>query len=60
MGKRRNALAIAADQMFAQDFADHCLAFDAAAAKNYALIVAKRTHQGQPSQYHQLLPESLG
>ena len=47
-GKRRNALAIAADQMFEQDFAGHCLAFDAAAAKNYALIVAKRTRQGQP------------
>jgi predicted nucleic acid-binding protein len=47
-GKRRNALAIAADQMFVEDFAGHCLAFDAAAAKNYALIVAKRTHQGQP------------
>jgi predicted nucleic acid-binding protein len=47
-GKRRNALAIAADQMFVEDFAGHCLAFDAAAAKNYALIVSKRTHQGQP------------
>jgi predicted nucleic acid-binding protein len=47
-GKRRNALALAADQMFEQDFAAHCLAFDAAAAKNYALLVAKRTRQGQP------------
>jgi len=47
-GKRRTALAIAADQMFEQDFAGHCLAFDAVAAKNYALIVAKRTRHGQP------------
>ena len=46
--KRRNALAIAADHMFEQDLAGHCLAFDAAAAKNYALIVAKRTCQWQP------------
>ena len=47
-GKHRNAWAIAADHMFEQDFAGHCLAFDAAAAKNYALIVAMRTRQGQP------------
>lgn len=46
-GKRRTALAIVADQMFEQDFAGHCLAFDAAAAKNYALIVANRTREGQ-------------
>ncbi|MHB8950252.1 MAG: PIN domain-containing protein [Rhodoferax sp.] len=47
-GRRRTALALAAEQMFEQDFAAHCLVFDAAAAKNYALIVASRTHQGQP------------
>lgn len=47
-GKRRTALALAAEQMFEQDFADHCLAFDAAAAKNYALIVSARTRHGQP------------
>lgn len=47
-GKRRTALAEAAEQMFEQDFAGHCLAFDAAAAKNYALIVATRTRRGQP------------
>jgi hypothetical protein len=47
-GKRRTALAVAAEQVFEQDFAGHCLAFDAAAAKNYALIVATRTRQGQP------------
>ena len=47
-GKRRTALALAAEEMFEQDFADHCLAFDAAAAKNYALIVSARTRHGQP------------
>ncbi|MDB5868674.1 MAG: putative nucleic acid-binding protein contains domain [Polaromonas sp.] len=47
-GKRRMALALAAEQMFAQDFAGNCLGFDTAAAKNYALIVAARTRQGRP------------
>lgn len=46
-GKRRTALAVAAEQMFEQDFAGRCLEFDAAAAKNYAVIVAVRTRQGQ-------------
>ena len=47
-GKRRTALAEAAEQMFELDFAKHCLVFDATAAKNYALVVAARTRQGQP------------
>ncbi|OGB30477.1 MAG: plasmid stabilization protein [Burkholderiales bacterium RIFCSPLOWO2_12_FULL_61_40] len=47
-GQRRTALAEAAEQMFELDFAKHCLVFDAAAAKNYALVVAARTRQGQP------------
>ena len=47
-GKRRTALALAAEQLFEQDFAGHCPAFDAAAAKNHAVIVAARTRQGQP------------
>jgi predicted nucleic acid-binding protein len=47
-GKRRTALAVAAEQMFEQDFAGHCLEFDAAAAKNYAVIVAARFRQGHP------------
>lgn len=46
-GKRRMALAAAAEQMFEQDFAGQCLVFDSAAAKHYALIVAARTRQGQ-------------
>ena len=47
-GKRRTALATAADLMFEQDFADHCLAFDAVAARTYALIVFERTRHGHP------------
>ncbi|MDP2677456.1 MAG: type II toxin-antitoxin system VapC family toxin [Rhodoferax sp.] len=47
-GKRRTALATAAEQMFDQDFADQCLAFDVAAAKHYAVVVAARTRLGQP------------
>ena len=47
-GKRRTALAVTAEQMFEQDFAGHCLGFDAEAAKNYAVIVATRSRQGQP------------
>jgi predicted nucleic acid-binding protein len=46
--KRRTALAVAAEQMFEEDFAGLCLSFDAAAAKTYAVIVATRTRQGQP------------
>ena len=47
-GKRRDALASAAEQMFQQDFAGHCLAFDGDAAQHYALILAARTRTGQP------------
>ncbi len=47
-GKRRTALAQAAETMFEQDFSGRCLAFDAAAAQSYALVVAQRTRSGQP------------
>jgi len=47
-GKRRNALASAAEQMFQEDFAARCLAFDRAAACEYALLVANRTKSGLP------------
>lgn len=46
-GKRRTTLAVAAEQMFEQDFAGNCLGFDTAAAKNYAVIVAARSRQGR-------------
>ena len=47
-GKRRTALADAVELMFAQDFAASCLDFVAAAAKNYAVLVAARTRQELP------------
>ena len=46
-GKRRDGLAAAAEQMFAEDFAGRCLPFDEAAAAEYALIVAARTRLGR-------------
>jgi len=45
-GKRRDSLATAAEQMFAEDFAGHSLAFDGNCAAEYALIVAERTRSG--------------
>lgn len=46
-GKRRDALATAAEGMFSQDFAGRCLPFDAASAINYANIVSRRRRAGQ-------------
>jgi len=47
-GKRRSALVVASDAMFDLDFAGRCLAFDSAAAKRQALLVAARTAKGRP------------
>ena len=47
-GKRRDALAVAAEKMFAEDFAGRCLAFDDEAAAQYALLVAARYRSGLP------------
>lgn len=47
-GKRRDGLALAAEQMFAEDFAGRCLPFDSSAAAEYALIVAARARGGKP------------
>src|SRR5512136_850743 len=41
-GKRRDALAAAADGMFSQDFAGRCLSFDARSAAAYAAVVSGR------------------
>jgi hypothetical protein len=46
-GKRRDALAAAAEGMFSQDFAGRCLPFDATGAANYAAIVSSRRRAGQ-------------
>ena len=45
-GKRRDALAAAADAMFTQDFAGRCLSFDANAAVNYGAVVSARRRAG--------------
>lgn len=48
-GRRRSGLAAAAAGLFDEDFgADACLPFDAAAAADYAMLVAARTAQGRP------------
>lgn len=47
-GKRRDALANGADQLFLQDFRGRCLAFGGSAAEQYALIRAQRQRAGRP------------
>jgi predicted nucleic acid-binding protein len=47
-GRRRAALAAAADTMFAEDFADRVLPFDGTAAARYAEIVTARQRAGSP------------
>jgi predicted nucleic acid-binding protein len=47
-GRRRTALAAAAEGMFAEDFAGRILPFGAAAAARYAEIVMARRRAGNP------------
>lgn len=47
-GKRRDALASGADQLFAQDFRGRCLDFGGLAAEQYAFIRAQRQRAGRP------------
>ena len=47
-GKRRDALAQAAQATFENEFAHRCLPFDGPAATHYALLVAERTRKGRP------------
>jgi predicted nucleic acid-binding protein len=47
-GRRRTALAAAADAMFTEDFADRVLPFNRAAAAHYAEIVTTRQRAGSP------------
>ena len=47
-GKRRDALAAAARQMFEEDFAARCLPFDSAASEHFAHLVAERRSIGRP------------
>ena len=46
-GKRRDGLAVSAEQMFSEDFSGRSLAFDEHCAAEYALLVAARTRQGR-------------
>jgi predicted nucleic acid-binding protein len=45
-GKRRDALAEAAEKMFKEDFSGNCLPFDEACTGLYASIVANRRRSG--------------
>jgi predicted nucleic acid-binding protein len=47
-GRRRATLAVAAEAIFAEDFADRILPFGAAAAARYADIVLARRRAGNP------------
>jgi len=47
-GRKRQALYHAAQSMFREDFAGHCLPFDESAAIRYAEIVALRQRAGRP------------
>ncbi|GAA3984241.1 type II toxin-antitoxin system VapC family toxin [Comamonas faecalis] len=48
VGKRRDALAHAAQQIFSDDFRGRCLDFGSGAAEHYALVRAQRQHAGRP------------
>jgi hypothetical protein len=47
-GRRRDALAAAAEAMFTEDIADRVLPFSGAAAEHYAKIVVVRRQAGYP------------
>lgn len=47
-GQRKRDLTDRAEAMLREDFGEGCLAFDAAAAAEYAAIVAHRTGLGRP------------
>jgi predicted nucleic acid-binding protein len=48
-GRRRSDLLIAAEQMFAEDFAERILAFDTPSAIKFATIATTRRRQGRPT-----------
>lgn len=47
-GRRRDALALAAQEMFEDEFAGRCLAFGSTAAERFALVTAARKRAGRP------------
>lgn len=46
-GRRKSLLTTIADIMFQEDFGESCVPYDAAAAEQYAAIVASRTRAGR-------------
>ena len=49
-GKRRDALARAAQQIFDEDFTGRCLVFGSGAAEHFALVMAQRKRMGRPTE----------
>jgi predicted nucleic acid-binding protein len=47
-GKRRDALARAAEQIFEADFAGRCLVFGSGSAEHFALVMTQRKRMGRP------------
>lgn len=47
-GKRRDALARAAQLVFVDEFAGRCLNFDRSSAEQFALVIAQRKRMGRP------------
>jgi len=47
-GKRRSAIQVAAESMFAVEFGGRILPFDGSAARTYARIAVDRRHAGRP------------
>lgn len=47
-GKRRDALALAAHDIFEQDFYGRCIEFGRSAVSHYALVRAQRQREGKP------------
>ena len=47
-GKRKDAMALAANQIFEEDFAGRCIDFGGQAVRHYALVRAQRQLAGRP------------
>ena len=47
-GKRRDALARAAQQIFVDEFEGRCLVFGSGSAEQFALVIAQRKRMGRP------------
>jgi hypothetical protein len=47
-GRRRDALARAAQQIFEEEFAGRCVVFGSGSAEQFALVIAQRKRMGRP------------